>query len=180
MLLGEKGFCKYSESCRNFLECCISAVYERISLFAGEQFFYDANDCLVLHICAKYFVWLLSCSVFPVILTSVWFVYMFPSLPTSQWNTFTFRSLQSSLASSKPSNLEPEWPGKTLSRRIHLSNPRASHFIACSLKACLMRFSKWRIALVDHHHTILCLPQANSGLSVLVKLVFEYIAFFCV
>lgn len=95
-----------------------------------------------------------------------------PFFSRSKRNKFAFLSLQSSLTGSKPSNLERGRPGESLSRRIHVCNPRASHFIAGSLKACLMRCPKWKIALIDHPNTILCLPQANSGLSVLVKLVF--------
>lgn len=99
-------------------------------------------------------------------------VQFFSFTPHHGLNKFTFPSLQSSLASSKPGKLELERPGNSLSSRIHLSNPQASHYIASFVKACLTQCTKRKSAIVDHHYTILCFPQANSAVSLLVKLVF--------
>lgn len=125
-------------------------------------------------------VWSSSTSIFSLLFPRLCNLFSLfpPKSSTSQGNKCTFRSRRSSLAGCKPSNLEQGRPGKCLSRRIHLCTPQASYFIARSLKACLMCCSKWEIALIDHPNTILCRPQANSGLSVLVKLVFVYVASF--
>lgn len=130
---------------------------------------------MILCICTLYFIFCSPCH----LLFCVICVFFLKS-STSQGSKFALGSLWSSLAGFKPSNLEQGRPWKSLSRRIHLSNPQASHFITSSLKACLMCCSKWGIALVDHHHTILCLPKANRGLSILVKPVPVYIYFFWV
>jgi len=100
-----------------------------------------------------------------------WIVYLFPH---PRKRCLLFRTLQPSPARSEPGNLELE--RKSLSRRIHLSNLKASHFTASSLKSCLMRCSKWRIALVDQHHTILCQRfVCFSWVSVRIHLLLRYL-----
>lgn len=92
-----------------------------------------------------------------------------------QVNTFTLDSSGLALPAANPViQAIAIRPGKILSRRIDLPNPRVLHFIAGSLKACLMGCPKKRIALVDHRHTFLVRPRACGGFF-FVNVVFLYI-----
>lgn len=150
------------------------AAFIKSCIYRHIFFLSDSKGYLLLYLCTLYLALQSIPSVFSLVFPLLCVFFCFPqaSLHHREINLL-FDFFQCSPASFRPNDLVPR---KRLSRRIHLTNPRASHFITSPLKACLTHRSKWRIVLVDHHQTILCHSRVNSVLSVLFKPVCQYMS----